>query len=196
MVSLDDSAAVATGQVLSQSYTSSLICLLHWGNKGRAQEDGEINVLSLHQVHHSALFNPFLLLSFLHLSSPQYAFRVSSSLSMLEMSWTSQSSPALSFSLLPFLLTLFLVPYSALTLSVFLLICLSVHRVNAGRKFKGSPWEEALASYSVCVYVCVFVLIHTCLYGFVKLNASQMNADKTSKPVPRQVLTLNFSQSV
>lgn len=57
-VSHGDSAAVATGQVLSQSYTGCLICLLHWGNKGRAQEDGEINVLSLLRVHYSALFNP------------------------------------------------------------------------------------------------------------------------------------------
>lgn len=53
-VSHGDSA----GQVLSQSYTGSLICLLHWGNKDRAQEDGEINVLSLLRVHYSALFNP------------------------------------------------------------------------------------------------------------------------------------------
>lgn len=86
-VSHGDSAAVATGQVLSQSYTGSLICLFHWGNKGGAQEDGEINVFSLLQVHYSALFNPLLLLlSFLHLSSPQQVCRVSSSLSMLELS--------------------------------------------------------------------------------------------------------------
>lgn len=62
-VSYGDSGAVATGKELSQSFTASLIYLLHWENKGRAQEDGEINVLP---ADHSAQFNPFLLL---HLSS-------------------------------------------------------------------------------------------------------------------------------
>ncbi|TNN70538.1 hypothetical protein EYF80_019273 [Liparis tanakae] len=48
-VSHDDSAAVATGQVLRQSHAASRIRRLHWGSRERAREDGEINVLSLLQ---------------------------------------------------------------------------------------------------------------------------------------------------
>ena len=105
----------------------------------------------------------------------------------------------LSFSSLPFFPQLFLIlRRSALTLSVFLLVCLSVHRVNASREFKGSLWEDALTFDYLCAFmsVCVFVVIATCLWGFVKLNASQMNAVKTSTSLPRKALIVNFSQSV
>ena len=119
---------------------------------------------------------------------------------MLEPSWNSRSS-FLSPSSLPRSPS-----FCSDTSAVFSSCCLVLLSYSLSKrqqkKFKDSLWEEALTSHCVfvCVCVCVVcvsVLICTCLWGFVKLNASQMNADWNSHAGPlTSSLALNFSQSV
>ena len=140
---------MATGQVLSQSYTGSLICLFHWGNKGRAQEDGEINVLSLLQVHYSALFNPSP--PPLLLPPPQFP-SVSLLLPQHVLSQSVQSRDHLLLFSQLFLSCL----HSAPTLSVFLLIVGVV--VCSQSKMPVETSKEACGkklSCLTCVRVCL-----------------------------------------